>query len=148
LNWRMAVAGDNTGVNYNETQLTPANVNTSNFSLQFNYAVDGQIYGQPLVKTGVTIADGSTHDIVYVVTQHDSVYAFDANGGALLWHDSFLGPGITTIPTGSGQPISSQDIVPEVGITATPYIDAGLNVLYIPSKVRDSTSGTAHFVQK
>jgi hypothetical protein len=147
LNWRGAVPGDNTGVNYNETQLTPANVNTGGFGLQFSYPVDGQIYAQPLVKTGVTIGNGSTHDIVYVVTQHDSVYAFDAYGGGLLWHDSFIDPanGITSVPNGD---TGSGDIAPEIGITSTPTIDPNLGVLYTVTKTKNIEGGVAHYVQQ
>src|SRR5262249_43004788 len=123
------------------------NVNTNSFGLQFHYQVDGEMYGQPLIKTGVTIGNGSTHDVVYAVTQHDSVYAFDANGGGLLWQDSFIDPanGITTVPSGD---VGSGDMSPEIGITATPTIDTNLGVLYVASKTRNTVGGVQHYVQQ
>src|SRR5207249_8763976 len=95
-----------TGANLTETTLTHDNVNSTTFGKLFSYSVDGQVYAQPLYVSNVTLADGSVHNIVYVATQHDSVYAFDANNndpnqaGGLLWQDSFIDPanGITTVP--------------------------------------------------
>ena len=90
-----------TGDNLAETTLTPANVNAATFGKLAQVAVDGQVYAQPLIKTGVTMPDGSTEDLVFVATEHDSVYAFDANTLALVWQDSFINPaaGVTTVPS-------------------------------------------------
>src|SRR6516165_10681468 len=83
-----------TGANLQETILTPANVNASLFGKLFSLGVDGYIFGQPLYVSGVAIPGKGTHNVVYVATEHDSVYAFDADTSmAALWHVSFLDPG-------------------------------------------------------
>ena len=88
------------GANLTETVLTPANVNPTSFGLLRTLSVDGKVDAQPLylAKLGV---QGAAHNVVYVATEHDSLYAFDADtGGAPLWHVSFLINGATTLSTG------------------------------------------------
>jgi hypothetical protein len=134
------------GSNTQETVLTPANVNPTNFGNLFNYAIDGYAYAQPLYVPNLTIS-GGTHNVVFAATEHDSVYAFDADGGGQLWKRSFLDPanGITSVP----QPdVISGDIVPEIGITGTPVIEGGTNTMYVVVKTKEVVGGTAHYVQR
>lgn len=106
-----------TGQNTHETTLTLSNVNSSAFGKLFTMAVDGTVDGEPLYLSGITIS-GSTHNVIYAVTENDSVYAFDADNGAQLWHVSVLGSGeIPSDDHGCGQ------ISPQIGITSTPVID-------------------------
>jgi hypothetical protein len=107
-----------TGQNLTEQTLTPANVKTSLGQL-FQDSVDGLVDGQPLIKTQVNISGKGTHNVLYVVTENDSVYAFDADSaGAPLWQVSALGSGeVASDDRGCSQ------VTPEIGITSTPVID-------------------------
>ena len=91
-----------TGWNPNETILTPKNVNASNFGKVFAYPVDGAIFAEPLYVPNVTIPGQGTHNVIYVVTENDGVYAFDADGlsSSPLWYVSLVNPslGITAVP--------------------------------------------------
>jgi hypothetical protein len=124
------------GQNLLETQLTPANVNTSTFGLSFTDAVDGYMYAEPLYVPAVNLGAQGTHNVVIAATEHDSVYAFDAdNPAAPLWQTSFLNAadGVTTVPSTD---TSCTDLVPEIGITSTPVIDASTGIIYVVSRTK------------
>lgn len=134
-----------TGQNLAETILTLTNVNSTHFGKICSYAVDGQVYTQPLYVPGVNI-DGHPHNVIYIATEHDSVYAFDADcpvrGRSLLWHTTFLGPGITPMPcTKKKQPQCDLTILaPERGVTATPVIDIdkGKGTIFVEAQTVDN----------
>ena len=129
-----------TGANTSETMLMPSNVTTSQFGKLFSHPVDGYVYAQPLYVPGVTIG-GATHNVVFVATENDSVYAFDAdsNAGATnaspLWHVSLLPSGATAVPASD---LHQTDIVPVIGITGTPVIDPAAGTLYVVAKSKES----------
>jgi hypothetical protein len=122
--------GARTGLVSTETVLTPANV--PGLKILFQNPVDGQVYAQPLaVSNQLVYTNGISqgrHDIVIVATEHDSVYAFDAETGTTYWQVSLLDPGDSPVQA-SDPKINCSDLVPEIGITATPVIDraAGSN---------------------
>ena len=139
-----------TGQNLAETVLTPTDVNVNQFGKIFAAPLDGQVYAQPLVKTGVNITTGQfqgTHDVVFVATQHDSLYAFDAQSGVQLWHDSFINPagGVTSVPSGD---VNTGDISPEIGITSTPVIDPSTSILYLTAKTKEVRADGNHYVYR
>jgi hypothetical protein len=126
------------GQNLTESVLTPANVNAASFGLLRFLASDGKVDAQPLYLSGLTIA-GTQHDVVFVATENDSVYAFDANSGATLWHVSLL----AADETASG-PHGCSQVVPTIGITATPVIDLAAGAHGAIFVVAMSNSGVDH----
>jgi outer membrane protein assembly factor BamB len=115
-----------------ESTLTPANVNAAHFGLLRELPVDGKVDAQPLVLTGFTIG-GVARDVVYTATEHDSVYAFDANSGAQLWKVSLLGVGETPSDVRS-----CTQVVPEIGVTATPVIDRAAGKIFLVAMSKNS----------
>jgi putative pyrroloquinoline-quinone-binding quinoprotein len=117
------------GVDLQETQLTTSNVNASHFGLLFTRSVDGQIYGQPLYVGGLTMADKKVHNVVYVTTENNTVYAFDADQASAsspLWSLA-LGHASASDP-------ACDNLAPKVGITSTPVIDPAAGIIYFISK--------------
>jgi hypothetical protein len=130
-----------TGQNTNETILTPANVNTNTFGLLFSYPVDGQVYGQPLYVSDLQIPGLGTLNVIFITTQHDSVYAFDADGtNGLIWQVS-LGTSAVTPNNDFGNRYGPyHDIDPEVGITSTPVIDLASGTIYVDAFTHEGGS--------
>jgi hypothetical protein len=125
-----------TGLNARETILTISNVNVATFGKLFTISVDGKVDAQPLYLSGVTTNSGK-HNLLIVATEHDSIYAFDADTGANIWH-------ITTLKSGerTSDDRSCGQVTPEIGVTSTPVISrpAGTNgVVYAVAMSKDST---------
>ena len=135
------------GANRHETTLTPRNVNVRHFGKQFTLKVDGDVYAQPLLLAAVEIPGKGRHDVLFVVTEHDTVYAFDAYGqpASPLWRASFLSKGATAVPEDD---VECPFIAPEVGITSTPVIDADTGTLYVLARTRQRTGPRSrHYTQ-
>lgn len=131
-----------TGQNLRETELTPASVSSGQFGPLFSYPVDGEIYAQPLYVPGILVPGQGIHNVVFVATEHDSVYAFDADNGlsAPLWHVSFLDAAQNVIAAQASE-LQCGSITPELGITATPVIDPATNTLYVVAMSEEAQSG-------
>ena len=129
-----------TGAWLHETILTPQNVNAQQFGKLFALKVDGDVYAQPLFLPGVEIPGRGRHDVVYIATEHDSVYAFDAYGNPTtpLWQASLLKQ--DEIPV-DGRDTECFFIGPDVGVTSTPVIDIKTGTLYVLAR-----SKTAHLI--
>ena len=141
-----------TGRNIAEKQLSPAIVGKATFGRKFRLMVDGDVYAQPLFLSDVPIGANKV-DLVFVATQHDSVFAFDAKTGNQAWFKSFTtGAGVTTIASADIDP-TYEDITPEIGITGTPVIrfnaaDVSLSTLYVVAKTKETIDGKLSCVQR
>ncbi|MDQ2764158.1 MAG: pyrrolo-quinoline quinone, partial [Pseudomonadota bacterium] len=129
-----------TGQNTQETTLTTANVASATFGKVGFYGVDGKVDAEPLYVPAETI-NGATHNVLYVETEHDSAYAFDADNGTVLWHVSAAGPNET-----STDDRKCSQVTPEIGVTNTPVVDpkAGAHgTIFFVAASKDS-SGNYH----
>ena len=135
------------GWNQSEITLTTANVNHATFGKLFSNAVDGQVYAQPLYMPNISIG-GGTHNVVYVVTEHDSAYAFDAdNAGVTYWHDTFIG-GVTMVISTAADAGGCPQVTPEIGITDTPVIDPATGTMYFVAMTKVVSGGVTTYLQQ
>lgn len=139
-----------TGANLKETALTPGNVRTNSFGKLFTLQVDGDVYAQPLWLPHLAIPSKGDHNVLFVATEHDSVYAFDAEGmpPTPLWNVSFVNVSrrITPVPAGNAY---CPFISPEIGITSTPVIDERSGTLYVLARTAEpDQTGTLRFWQR
>src|ERR1700692_1456238 len=127
-----------TGRNSSETSLTLKNVNSTMFGQLFVIPTDGRVDAQPLYAPNVIVPGNGTHNVLFVATEHGTVYGFDADTGSTLWHVTTLAAGETPSDNrGCGQ------VTPEIGVTSTPVIDltAGLHgTIYVVAMSKDSSS--------
>ena len=126
------VDNNRSGLNSRETSLTPTNVAAGTFGKLFSYLVDGYAYAEPLLISNVTV-NGAVHNVLYVATEYDSVYAFEADTygtGAPLWKTSLLQSGET--------PLTGASVQPFQGVTSTPVIDQSSNTIYVVSAQKSS----------
>ena len=124
-----------TGQQPKETVLAPSNVNTTHFGVLFSNSVDGAVFAQPLYMANVAIGGGK-HNVVYVATEHDSVYAFDADSsGITYWHKVLIPAGGTTV----SQSLVGSTIYPVIGITGTPVINPATGTLYVVTETLESS---------
>lgn len=146
-----------TGLNSHEVILTPTNVSSANFGRLFSYPVDGCMIAQPLVLANVSIPGGGVHNLVFAATEHDSVFAFDAdnNTGANaspIWHTSFINPagGVTPLSTATDLQASTSPgfYGPEVGISSTPVIDPVSGTIYVVAKTKEITANSTNYFHR
>ena len=131
-----------------ETVLTPSAVNSNSFGKLFSFAVSGHVYAQPLYISRLTMADGKTHNVLFVATEQDYLYAFDADGNnpaqGYLWEDFLADPGEKFL---SYSDVNNGDIYPDIGITGTPVIDSSTGTLYVVAKSK-TTATPVQFYQR
>src|SRR5580658_3256222 len=126
-----------TGATLHEKSLTPQNINAKQFGKQGAFKVDGAVYAQPLFIPSVEIPGKGKHDVLFVATEHDSVYAFDANrrSDPPLWQVSVLDKVHGAVPV-SDKDARCPFIRPDIGITSTPVIDLKTGTLYVLARAK------------
>ncbi len=141
-----------TGLNPSEIALTPSSVNHTTFGKLFTYPIDGYVRNQPLYVANVLIPKQGYHNLVFVATEHDSVFAFDADGlqTTPIWQTSFINPaaGVTTIPSSAFISFCNYCTQPEFGITATPVIDPATKTLYVEARTQEVSNGVTSYVHR
>jgi hypothetical protein len=128
-----------TGANLVETILTVANVNSSRFGKLYSYPVDGAVYAQPLYVSGLTV-NGTVHNVLYVATMNDKVYAFDADSPSPvpLWVTDFTSPpSVTPVPMTDILPVNTGNIIGNIGIQGTPVIDQTTQTIYLVVRTKE-----------
>ena len=138
-----------TGANTVETILNPTSVNVQSFGKLYSYPVDGSVYAQPLYVPNLFIKQG-THNVLYVCTMNDTVYAFDADQNQTLWSVNFTNAaqGITPVPIADITGSDDLNIVGFVGIESTPVIDPSTNTMYLVARTKQVTGSTTSYVQR
>jgi hypothetical protein len=137
-----------TGQYLRETSLTPVNVNFKSFGKQGSYPVDGQIYAQPLYWPGLRIANMGVHNVLFVATENDSVYAFDADttGSKPLWQVNFTAPPkVVPVPC---KDTAVCHVYPIIGITGTPVIDSSSKTLYVIARTKEIQGQTVIYIHR
>ena len=130
-----------TGQQLKETILTPSNVNSTHFGVLYSNSVDGAVFAQPLYVSSLSIG-GGTHNVVFVATESNSVYAIDADNfdanhhGIVYWHKVLMPAGATPVP----QSTVGSTIYPHIGITGTPVIDPAAGTLYVVTETLESST--------
>ena len=141
---------DNTrdGANTNETILTLQNVNVNSFGRLFTYTVDGYVFAQAIIATNVTIPGKGTHNVLYVVTENDTVYAFDADTyvSTPYWTNSFIDAAAGVVPVPGAT--ANGNIYPVVGITSTPVIDPATGTIYIEARTQETSGANVTYVHR
>jgi hypothetical protein len=143
-----------TGANLSESILNTSNVNASRFGKLYSYTVDGSIQAQPLYVPNVAIAQQGTHNVLYVVTMNDVLYAFDADNnsvnGGLLWSVDFRNApaGVTPIPITDIVGRNNGNIVGNVGIESTPVIDLSSNTIYLVARTKEVSGTNTNYVAR
>jgi hypothetical protein len=136
------------GLNSGETLLSSTSVNVGAFGKLGTMSVDGYVQAQALYYANLSI-NGGTHNVVFVATMHDSVFAFDADTGQQYWQTSFINPasGVTTVSS-AAQGCTGVTGFNEIGILSTPVIDAVTGVLYVTAKTAETSGSTTSYVYR
>lgn len=138
------------GQNLQESIITTSNLNATNFGLVFSWPTDGNVYAQPLYVPNLTI-NGASHNVVFVATEADGVYAFDADSQSLnpnpLWYTSLVnGSTVTPIPCLAHK--NACTIYPLLGITGTPVINLSTNTMYFVARTAEGSSTNPNYVAR